>query len=113
MQVGEQRDHGVLELHPRDPGLLRDRLERAGWVADPFPFVRHRVKTWVKWALREPHWGPGLHVEAERDGSFSVHIDVLSPGRYWPLVPLHALVDLWGWSTVRPLLLDRLRRWPL
>lgn len=109
VKAGQLRDFGVLELEPLEGTHdLRDRLFQTGnWVSDPLPDVRRKQKPWVLWSVRERRVGPALHVEQEND-CLSVHIDVLNPGAAVPLMPLHALVDLWGWRTLRPYILSLL-----
>lgn len=103
-------DTGVLELEVRSP-LAVDELRQVllatgAWVEDPIPWLRRRLKPWVVWSVRERRVGLALHVEREKD-MLSVHLDTLNPGAWWPLAPLHALIDLWGWRTWR---MARLRR---
>ena len=100
-------EHGTLWVTTATADLRAALVARA-WIEDPLPTLRRRHKPWVCWSLREPTPGTRLHLEATDDG-YVVHLDVLSPGRWWVLHPLHVVVDLWGWSTLRPRLLS-LRR---
>jgi hypothetical protein len=89
-----------------DHAELRRRLLDTGWIEDPLPALRARTKPFVKWSLRESKPGPGLHLEDQTDG-LRVHLDVLSPGHAWWLMPAHLFIDYRGWSTTRV----RLIRW--
>ncbi len=100
----EMLGSGVLKVAPNEPDALRECLREAGWVEDPLPGYRARVKPWVVWSARERRIGPALHLECEKE-AFVVHIDVANPGRWWPLFVLHVPIDLWGWRTVRMWLL--------
>lgn len=83
---------------------LRAQLALRGWIEDPLPRLRATAKPWVLWSIRERHAGVALHVEDMREG-LRVHVDVLSPGRWWILFPLHLMIDFKGWRTVRMSLL--------
>ena len=101
VEPGRLDELGSWELTSKVPtGELQNHLREAGWVADPFELVRQKYKPFVLWSLREPHFGPGLHIEEQTYG-LKVHLDVLSPGRQWWLMPIHVWMDYSGWSSRR------------
>lgn len=101
VRVGAIDEVASVSLEPTlDDVALQDALVRRGWVRDPLPRLRQRTKPFVRWALREPHIGPALHLERQTDGLF-VHLDVFSPGSAWWLFPAHLLVDYRGWRSTR------------
>ena len=108
VDVGKERPFGVFELYPKcDSGALRAQLMQTGqWVVDPLPSLRRRWKPWVRWSLRERKVGLALHLECEED-AIALHLDTFSPSVWWILTPLHLLVDLWGWRSLRMWLLRR------
>ena len=98
-------EFGRVILHSDNPDALQKTLLATGrWIEDPLPDLRARQKPWVRWSVRERRPGVGLHVEREEE-VLRAHLDFLSPGSRWSLIPLHVVIDLWGWRTLRPALL--------
>ncbi|MFT7624528.1 MAG: hypothetical protein ACI9WU_003716 [Myxococcota bacterium] len=99
------RPLGVLEVQPAQPDRLWQSLRMRGWLHDPLPWLRARTKPWVAWSLRQDSVGLGIHLEAEVNGVYAIHLDTYNPSHWWRW-PAHLFFDHYGWSTRR---IERLR----